>query len=494
MAILVGRGSAHRVQKNGVLKHALRKAHVTAAFTLLLAWTVTAAQVRIDASIETGRLRPLHGVNQGPIEAGGVLDLSDRFTELAIPFVRLHDCHWPVPDVVDVHVVFPNFDADPRKPENYDFVRTDEYVKAIHDIGSRIVYRLGESIEHTNPKRHVHPPRDVEKWAAVCRGIIRHYNEGWANGFHYDIPYWEIWNEPENRPQMWTGTDEQYFQLYATTARAIRREFPNVRVGGPAVGNTGVMVDGKYEPSEFSRKFVAFCKAESAPLDFFSWHEYADRPESFFASAKGVRKLLNDAGFVKIESHLNEWNYLPGRDWTPMLKGGQGAMRQAFYERIGGAEGAAFAVKTLLLLQDSSVDVANYYTGTTQGFGLFTPDGVPKKTFYGFKAFHTLMETPRRLKTSADGAAIWAGRSDDGKRIAVLLSNFDSPDESLELVFDHLPWAGPTRCATREVDATHELNVVVTTEFPAGEVRLTKPLPAKTVRLIELSPIESSNP
>ncbi len=93
------------------------------------------------------------------------------------------------------------------------------------------VYRLGESIEHTSVKRHVHPPADMEKWAAVCLGIIRPYLEGWANGFHHNIRYWEMWNEPENRPTMWSGTDDDYLRLYRTAATAIKKQFPSLQVG-----------------------------------------------------------------------------------------------------------------------------------------------------------------------------------------------------------------------------------------------------------------------
>ena len=32
---------------------------------------------------------------------------------------------------------------------------------------------------------------------------------------------WDLWNEPDNRPAMWTGTDEEYFRLYSTAAKAI---------------------------------------------------------------------------------------------------------------------------------------------------------------------------------------------------------------------------------------------------------------------------------
>jgi hypothetical protein len=40
------------------------------------------------------------------------------------------------------------------------------------------------------------PPRDHDHWADICINIIRHYNEGWANGFHLNLDYWHIWEEP----------------------------------------------------------------------------------------------------------------------------------------------------------------------------------------------------------------------------------------------------------------------------------------------------------
>ena len=76
---------------------------------------------------------------------------------------------------------------------------------------------------------HIHPPKDFGKWARICEHIIRHYNEGWANGFHFGIVYWEIWNEPDNglpgENQMWTGTDEEYFALYDVTAKHLKKCF-----------------------------------------------------------------------------------------------------------------------------------------------------------------------------------------------------------------------------------------------------------------------------
>ncbi|HLX60213.1 MAG TPA: hypothetical protein VKX17_02915, partial [Planctomycetota bacterium] len=406
---------------------------------------------------------------------------------------RLHDCHWPNPDVVDIHTLFPDFKADPNLSESYTFSRTDEYVQAIVNAGSGIVFRLGESIEHTPKKYYVAPPADCERWAAICIGIIRHYNEGWAGGFKHNIHYWEIWNEPENRPQMWTGSDADYFTLYAAASRAIKARFPNVMVGGPAVGNTGRIENGKFEPSAFLNAFLDMCARDSLPLDFFSWHHYSSDPLSFAARAKEMRALLDRRGFAKTESHLNEWNYLPRDDWTPMLLGGQGVPREKFFDEIGGAPGAAFSATALLTLQDSPLDAANYYTGEIQGFGLFNFYGVPKKTFYAFKAFKLLLETPNRVSAhSSDGKlAICAGLSQNKSSAQILISSFQSNVTLIKLVIEHAPWNGAVICEKRVVDGTRDLKLVWTGALPAGgALDLSAELKAPAACLIKLRKAE----
>jgi hypothetical protein len=90
----------------------------------------------------------------------------------------------------------------------------------------------------------VHPPKDFDRWARVCVNIIRHYNEGWADGFRHNIRYWEIWNEPDLMPPspMWTGTAEEYFRLYAVAAEAIKAHDSALKVGGRALA--GLVKEG----------------------------------------------------------------------------------------------------------------------------------------------------------------------------------------------------------------------------------------------------------
>ena len=39
----------------------------------------------------------------------------------------------------------------------------------------------------------------------------------------HGIRYWEVWNEPDLGKLFWGGTPEQYFELYAKIARAVKR-------------------------------------------------------------------------------------------------------------------------------------------------------------------------------------------------------------------------------------------------------------------------------
>ena len=444
--------------------------------------------VVIDAGKVVGKVRPLHGVNGGPLNVGGTLDLSARFREVAPPLCRLHDAHWPNPDVVDLHVVFPDPTANPDRPESYDFARTDEYVKAVVDAGSGVVYRLGESIEHGKVKRYVHPPKDPARWAAACVGIIRHYTEGWADGLRFPIRYWEVWDEPDNRPAMWSGTDEDYFRLYSVTAKAIKARFPKLLVGGPGLGNTGTLKAGRLEPSPFFGKFLAHCRADAAPLDFLSWHCYSADPHEYPARAREVRRLLDAAGFAQAESHLNEWNHLPGNSWSGALAA-DGKTRKVWRQAVGGPQGAAVVAATLLLLQDAPLDMANLFTADPQEFGLFDHHGVPAASFYAMKAFRALADAGDRLAVTGDvpaGVAVGAAVNEKRSEVVILASRWAGAGD-LALKVGGLPWAGPTVATASLVDDRHELDVVRTDRLGA-DGRLALPLPAPLVALVRLRP------
>src|SRR4051812_38231815 len=74
-----------------------------ALFWLECAAAQDAIELRVDFSRTNGTLRALHGINRGPLVAGGMINVTEAQRALQIPFTRLHDSHWPNSDVVDIH-------------------------------------------------------------------------------------------------------------------------------------------------------------------------------------------------------------------------------------------------------------------------------------------------------------------------------------------------------------------------------------------------------
>lgn len=362
--------------------------------------------------------------------------------------------------------------------------------------GAEPIYRLGESIEHTSVKRYVHPPADMEKWAAVCLGIIRHYNEGWANGFRHNIRYWEIWNEPENRPVMWSGSDDDYLRLYRVAATAVKKQFPTLKVGGPALGSSGSFVQGEFRPTEFAERFLTMCRKENVPLNFFSWHCYTADPSELSAHSRAIRRLLDSKGFTETENHLNEWNFLPGNTWAPLAASATPSARQIYFQEMGGAPGAAFLASSLLQLQDSPIDVCNLFHGELGGFGLFTEQGVPLKSYQALRAFQGLVETPRRVQ--AQGAvsgklAFAAGLSADGREASLLVSNFIDPRPAIVLKWKGSAWTGGVTAEIRTIDARTDYSEVRTEPIAGESATLRLALKAPAIALIRLRPTEGAS-
>ncbi|MHB1462231.1 MAG: GH39 family glycosyl hydrolase [Armatimonadota bacterium] len=415
------------------------------------------AEIRVDFSKPIGQIKPVHGVNNGPVCYGSILNVSASWRELGIPFARLHDPNWPHPREVDIPQIFPDFSKDPHDPASYDFRQTDDYIQSILDAGTSIFYRLGVSIEHTKRKIYTAPPADFEKWAQICVGIIRHYNDGWADGFQHGIKYWEIWNEPDNPDGhcMWSGTPEQYYQLYAAASRAIKAYDPSLMVGGFAATSIN---------PEFTNGFLAFCRAEGLSLDFYSWHVYANEIGQVTKLALEAQELLTQYGYEKAESWLNEWNYVPeglGALFDPNSP--RTAVRKAI-EGLRSAEAASFVTSVLLKMQDLPIDHSCYYDGQPGAWycGLWDTYGVPMKPYYGFKAFRALVDCGTRVRVEhsggVDGVYSCAAISADGQSGCLLVCNPSAEAKECQIYMTGLPEGAVEQ--TLLVDNTHELEPV----------------------------------
>ena len=415
-----------------------------------------AEKITADFSVSTGKVRKeLYGSGLHIFTAHRhIHDNTEVFKTLRFPIVRNHDWALNNPNqrMIDVHHIFPLMHLDPADERNYVFGPSDEVIRLVYEAGSKVFYRLGTSIEHTEGVHfNANPPEDFEKDAEVCAAIIRHYTKGWNNGFHYDMKYWEIWNEPdlltENGSATWQGTPEQFFELYRVTAQHLKKCFPKLKIGGPALA--GVL--------KWMEKFLSAMKQPPrVPLDFFSWHFYGNNPKTAEEKAEIVRGLLDKAGYRKTESILNEWNYV--RNWHTQFVY---SIRQ-----IIGLKGAAFNAAVMSSMQDAPVDMLMYYDARpTIWNGLFDfYTYAPLKSYYVFAAWAKLVRLGRQFEVDVKGKnGLTATGATDGKgRIGILFSRYfeqdDLPGElPLTLNVKGFDMRGAKLCL---VDETHDLTEI----------------------------------
>ena len=279
---------------------------------------MNARRISVDFDKKCGKLKPYHAVSAGPRTGGANLlhDLTREFSEIGIPFVRLHDVEYPYGSnqFVDIHCIFPDFSKDPEDPESYNFVPTDAYVRAIREAGADVILRLGESTDPFPKKLYANAPSDLEKWASVCEHIVMHYNEGFAGGYKMNIKQLEICGGADD-PRVFSGSPEEFLELYRVVANRLKERFPRIKVGG--YGSGGFYSYNRLSATEEQKTYVPFLRAflryistpeTSAPLDFLSWYCYPTSPEELTLHARYARSTLDEFGFKKTKSYLVGYN------------------------------------------------------------------------------------------------------------------------------------------------------------------------------------------
>ncbi len=425
-------------------------------------------QICMDFASVTGKIKPMHSVNNGP--AGSKVRGTGNFAAYeaaGIPMARNHDASfysgYGGEHTVDVHRIFKRFEADENNPASYAFEATDAYVASCYEAGTEVFYRLGASIEH-GYKYGTYPPADFAKWARICEHIIRHYNEGWANGFHYGIRYWEIWNEPDCRNgdgsnPCWQGTQEQFVEFFCTAIGYLKKCFPDLKIGGPAFCSTW--------NEAYNKLLFTEMKKRGLPLDFFSFHGYAKEPASYRESAVKAREEMDRYGYPEAELILNEWNYV--RSWVgPEYKLGRIRSKQL--------KGASFIIGSMITAQQSPMDHFMYYDARPGAWcGMFDTDTLnPLKGYYPFPMFNTLYRLGEEVKSETDSPMLYAAaaRGEDG---AAALITFYSDDETADAVcpvkvsLAGLP-AGEWKLTCQLLDETHDNEPVREERFTSGAI------------------------
>jgi hypothetical protein len=455
-----------RLSKEIILAAVLLVSVIVISFILTLGGKRQTASISVDCSVILGNTVNLLGVNDGPLGPRGwegtvyLYNFTDSYMEMGVNFIRVHDL-W---GSADIDIVFPDFNKNPYDESAYDFSSTDKHISAMLRTGARVIFRLGYS--YANPPKN-RPPEDYDKWATICLQIVKHYNEGWANGMNQTIKYWEVWNEPDIEP-FWNGTLEEYFRLYDIVARKIKEYDSSLLVGGPAIAWN----------LTFLRVFLQRCKDNRTPLDFVSWHIYTKNPYEIYLRAVAVCELMEEYGFSDKLNIITEWNFLKEESES--------------YELFRGAVGAAFSASSLIYLQNAGVDIAAFYRGDSWPWGgIFYENGARGKVYYVMVSFREILENSIRVGCEVDEndqkiAAI-ATVSEDGKSVSIVISNYGSKVDNYRLKIINLPWGEQVFFYELfTIDEKTNLNMLVNGESTGGFFEFNSDIGSYAVHILKL--------
>ena len=225
-----------------------------------------------------------------------------------------------------------------------------------------------------------------EKWTALVDAFTRHMIDRYG-AKEVRSWYFEFWNEP-NLAGFWEGADKAaYFDYYKRTVRAIKAIDPALRVGGPATAGAAWVPE-----------FLAYAKANALPVDFVSTHTYGVEggfldekgegdnklsrdPDAVVKDVRAVRAQIDAAGRPGLPLFFTEWStrYNP-RDPIHDDYLGAAYVLSKLRRTEGLAQGMSYW--TFSDLFEEPGPQTKPFEG---GFGLMTPQGVRKATWFAYK-------------------------------------------------------------------------------------------------------------
>lgn len=261
---------------------------------------------------------------------------------------------------------------------------------------------------------NVTPPRDYDKWAGLIGALTKHWVDRYGLA-EVQKWYFEVWNEP-NLDGFWAGTQQEYFRLYETAARAIKAVHPSLRTGGPATAGAA-----------WAPEFIKFCAENKAPVNFVSTHTYgvdvgfldefggrgtvlSRHPESVIGDVKRVRQQIKDSAMPNLELHFTEWS----SSYTPADPVHDSYVSASYIlDKLKGSWPYADSM-SYWTFTDIFEEAGPRTTPFHGGFGLMNYQDIKKPAFRAFELLNKLGTT--RLKCD-DERALAAADSKGGVQV-----------------------------------------------------------------------------
>jgi len=396
----------------------------------------------IHVGEEYGRIAPIHGVNNGPLvrNAWEIEDCqhiwysanyTEEYNEMQIPSSRTHGEGPGDMNRIWVHAdengvpVYEGY--DPLNLSNYDFNETDQRVQAtLATTHTSVYWRMGYSkayptYEDCSDWRS--PPDNFTVFAQAAVQVLKHYREGWNDGFYFDsFDVVEVWNEPY-LSDWWNGTADEYYELFHAVNSAVTSEF------GDEIEVVAAITIGA-DSIEFSERFMELAQQNNEPIDAIYVHLYRINPSQttyfFTHETESIGAFLAQYGYSEnTPVYITEWNRnIPIYAQSPASQAYLTSVLTIYNDLWeGNAGNSSYDVNTLRM--------AHFFAARSffwEENGRIKPPGITW-TVYGEMVANTSIRLQNEGGFPSDSLDsnefnILAGKSENGSQVGILLSRY----------------------------------------------------------------------
>ncbi len=280
------------------------------------------------------------------------------------------------------------------------------------------------------------PPRDAEVFAEVVVQIIAHFRRGFAGGFEFDLPIWELWNAPDLTQSTdgtngiyWTGTLDEFSDMFAVVYNRVKEEYGD----GVSFGGAGFV-----KPVSVG-SFLDQLAARDVTPDFVSYSAYDDQIAGLAEFASAVQTEVVSRGLDNLDVMLSGWNLaLPRLGIDPDF---------FFVTNQPKFDSTGHAIQYLAVFQtalDLEVDIVlheglrDYSTGLN--LGLITTTNLKKPVTSLVEALQSYRNRKDRLRLEPEETIGLAGVNEDRTEVTVIVANPQDSETEFSVDIDDLPW------------------------------------------------------
>jgi len=374
-----------------------------------------ARRIEVDVQAPMGPLNTFfrHSVGAGRANEGLRADWQAQLAEVhrdaGFRYIRMHGL---LTDDMGVYQV------DERGRERYNFQYIDTLFDDILSIGMKPFVELGfmPSAMASGDKTifwwrgNVTPPASYERWGQLIHALTRHWTERYGED-EVKTWYFEVWNEP-NLDVFWDGSQEDYFRLYESAARAIKSVNPDYRTGGPATAGAAWLPE-----------FIGFCDAKGVPLDFVTTHSYGVEQgfvDEFGRSGTVLsadewavsgdvlrnRKEISESPMPELDLYYTEWS----SSYTPSDPFHDSYLSAAYILHKLKQVGDAAQSMSYWVFTDIFEEPGPRFEAFHGGFGLMNLHGIKKAAYFAYEFLNRL--GPTELRSNDERA--WATTDEAG--------------------------------------------------------------------------------